>query len=81
MRAFDIGASSAYDAMHLLALAIAKAGSTDGPAIQAALEALPPYDGLIKRYAPAFTATNHDALGADDYIMVHFAAGRIVPVE
>ncbi len=76
-----VGTANAYDAMHLLALAIAKAGSTDGPAIQAALEALPPYDGLIKRYAPAFTATNHDALGADDYIMVHFAAGRIVPVE
>ncbi len=76
-----VGTANAYDAMHLLALAIAKAGSTDGPAIQAALEALPPYDGLIKRYAPAFTATNHDALGADDYIMVHFASGRIVPVE
>ncbi len=76
-----VGTANAYDAMHLLALAIAKAGSTDGPAIQAALEALPPYDGLIKRYAPAFTATNHDALGADDYIMVHFAGGRIVPVE
>jgi len=76
-----VGTADAYDAMHLLALAIAKAGTTDGPAIQAALEALPPYDGLIKRYAPAFTAANHDALGADDYIMVHFAENKIVPVE
>ncbi|MDA8052366.1 ABC transporter substrate-binding protein [Acidiphilium sp.] len=76
-----VGTANAYDAMHLLALAIAKAGSTEGPAIQAALEALPSYDGLIKRYAPAFTAANHDALGADDYIMVHFAADKIVPVE
>ncbi len=76
-----VGTADAYDAMHLLALAIAKAGSTEGPAIQAALEALPPYDGLIKRYAPAFTAANHDALGADDYIMVHFAENKIVPVQ
>ena len=76
-----VGTADAYDAMHLLALAIAKAGSTEGPAIQAALEALPPYDGLIKRYAPAFTAANHDALGADDYIMVHFAENKIVPLE
>ena len=76
-----VGTADAYDAMHLLALAIAKAGSTEGPAIQAALEALPPYDGLIKRYAPAFTAADHDALGADDYIMVHFAENKIVPVD
>lgn len=76
-----VGTADAYDAMHLLALAIAKAGSTDGPAIRAALEALPPYDGLIKRYAPAFTTDNHDALGADDYIMVHFVGNKIVPVQ
>ncbi len=76
-----VGTANAYDAMHLLALALAKAGSTEGPALQAALEALPPYDGLIKRYDPAFTATNHDALGPDDYLMVHFADNRIVPVD
>ena len=79
--AAPVGTADAYDALHLLALAIAKAGSTSGPAIQAALEALPPYDGLIKRYAPAFTPSDHDALGADDYVMVHFAANRIMPAE
>src|SRR3977135_4446319 len=31
-----VGIANAYDAMHLTAMAISKAGSTDGPAIRAA---------------------------------------------
>ena len=38
------------------------------------------YDGLIKTYKKPFTAENHDAIGASDYIFTHFVAGEIVPL-
>jgi branched-chain amino acid transport system substrate-binding protein len=77
-----VGTANAYDAMHLLALGIAQAGSTDGDAIRSALEELKAhYEGLIKTYATPFTPNNHDALGPDDYIMVHYAGDKIVPVD
>lgn len=77
-----VGTANAYDAMHLLAIAIDKAGSTDGDAIREALEGLEgTYDGLIKSYTSPFSADNHDALGPDDYIMVRYDGNTIVPVE
>jgi branched-chain amino acid transport system substrate-binding protein len=76
-----VGTANAYDAIHLLALAIEQAGSTDGDAIRQALENLGTYEGLIKTYAPPFTEDNHDALGPDDYVMVHYEGDKIVPVE
>jgi branched-chain amino acid transport system substrate-binding protein len=77
-----VGTANAYDAMHLLALGIAQAGSTDGDAIRSALEELKThYEGLIKTYETPFTSSNHDALGPDDYIMVHYAGDKIVPVD
>ena len=76
-----VGTANAYDAMHLLAMAIEKAGSTDGDAIRQALENLGAYEGLIKTYSNPFSADNHDALGPDDYIMVHYQGDRIVPVK
>jgi branched-chain amino acid transport system substrate-binding protein len=77
-----VGTANAYDAMHLLALGIAQAGSTDGDAIRSALEDLKsPYEGLIKTYTKPFTASNHDGLGPDDYIMVHYEGDKVVPVN
>ena len=77
-----VGTANAYDAMHVLALAIAQAGSTDADALRTALEDLKtPYEGLIKTYAPAFTHDNHDALGPDDYVMVHYEGDKIVPTK
>lgn len=76
-----VGTANAYDAMHLLALAIQKAGSTDGEKIRQALENLGTYEGLIKTYKQPFTADNHDALGPDDYVMVHFVGNEIHPVK
>lgn len=77
-----IGTANAYDAMHLLALGIAQAGSTDPDAIRAALEDMKtPYEGLIKTYTRPFSSDNHDALGPDDYIMVHYEGDKIVPVN
>ena len=58
-----------YDATHMIALAIKKAGSTDGPKLHAALENLGTYDGLIKKYNSPFTPDRHEALGPSDYMM------------
>ena len=76
-----VGTANAYDAMQLVALAITQAGSTDGDAIRTALEDLKaPYQGLIKTYNKPFSAANHDALGPDDYVMVHYEGDNVVPV-
>lgn len=76
-----IGTANAYDAMHLVALAIEQAKSTDGDAIRTALEDLKtPYQGLIKTYNKPFTAENHDALTPNDYVMVHYEGDSVVPV-
>ena len=76
-----IGTANAYDAMHLVAMAIEQAKSTDGDAIRTALEDLKgSYQGLIKTYSKPFAAGNHDALGPSDYIMVHYEGDNVVPV-
>lgn len=73
------GVAQAYDLVHLLAQAIRQAGSTDRRAVRDALEHLPPQDGVVKRYAPAFTPDHHDALGVEDYRMARYAEdGAIV---
>ena len=77
-----VGTANAYDAMHLLAMAITQAGSTDADAIRTALEDLKgTYQGLIKTYSKPFSPQNHDALGPDDYIMVRYEGEQIVPVN
>jgi branched-chain amino acid transport system substrate-binding protein len=75
-----VGVANAYDAMHLVALAIKSAGSTDGDKMRQALEAIDRYPGLIKTYAKPFTPENHDALNENDYIMVRYNGDDIVPV-
>ncbi len=76
-----VGVANAYDAMHLIAMAIDKAGSTDGEAIRKAFLSIGPYEGLIKTYDKPFTADNHDALNHDDYIMVRYHGKQIKPVQ
>jgi len=75
-----VGVANAYDAMHLVALAIKSAGSTDGDKMRQALENIDRYEGLIKTYAKPFTPDNHDALNENDYIMVRYNGDDIVPV-
>ena len=75
-----VGIANAYDAMHLTALAIAKANSTEGPAIRQAFYGIDKYEGLIKTYAKPFTPDNHDALGSNDYIFTFFKEGEILPL-
>ena len=76
-----VGTANAYDGLHLVALAIDQAGSTDGTKVRDALEGLKAeYKGLIKTYRRPFTTDQHDALTDDDYIMVVWKGGKIVPV-
>ena len=75
-----VGAAHAYDAVHLLAKAVAMAGSTDRSKVRAALECLPAWRGLVKHYAPAFTPTDHEAFARTDLQMMRFRAdGTMVP--
>ena len=67
-----VGVAHAYDLTHILARAINKAGSTDRRKIRDALEQLEPYDGLIRRYAPPFSATRHDALPPNQVFMARY---------
>jgi branched-chain amino acid transport system substrate-binding protein len=76
-----VGTANAYDAMHLVALAIEKAGAADGAKIRDALENLGEYRGLIKTYKHPFTAEEHDALTESDYILVTWRGGKIVPAS
>ena len=76
-----VGTANAYDGMHLVALAIEQAGSTDGSKVRDALESLKAeYQGLIKTYRRPFSPEQHDALTDEDYLMVVWKGGKIVPV-
>jgi branched-chain amino acid transport system substrate-binding protein len=77
-----VGTANAYDGLHLVALAIEQAKSTEGAKVRDALEELKAeYAGLIKTYKRPFTSEQHDALTERDYIMVVWKDGKIVPVH
>lgn len=77
-----IGIAHAYDLMHLLALAIDKAGSTERLAIRDAMEHLPVYDGVVRHYVRAFTPDRHEATGPDDLFLARYTAdGRLLRVR
>jgi branched-chain amino acid transport system substrate-binding protein len=77
-----VGAAYAYDLTHIVALALARAGSTDRKAVRDALEHLGTWRGLVKTYAPPFTPARHEALGADDLLLARYRAdGVLVPAS
>ena len=76
-----VGLANAYDAMHLLALGMKKAGTTKGPEVRKGLHGIEEYAGLIKTYRKPFSPADQDALRADDYVMVRFEGSKIVPVH
>ncbi|MGJ3249318.1 MAG: ABC transporter substrate-binding protein [Elainellaceae cyanobacterium] len=76
-----VGTANAYDALHLTALALDAAGTTEGPALREAFYSVPTYEGLIKTYEQPFTPDNHDALTENDYILVQWEGNEIVPVK
>ena len=76
-----VGAAHAYDTVHLLALAVNQAKSTDPRKVRDALERLPPYSGAVRDYRPAFTSKRHDALGEQQLLFVRLTPqGVLVPV-
>ena len=75
-----VGVANAYDAMHLVALAIKNAGSTDGPKVREGFYKIASYDGLIKNYRNPFTPGNHDAINENDYVWTQFINHEILPV-
>lgn len=77
-----VGSAHAYDATHLLALAVNKAGNTKGDDIRRALESLPAFEGAVRRYAPAFSAKRHDALTPTQVLFVRIErSGALTPLK
>jgi branched-chain amino acid transport system substrate-binding protein len=74
------GVAHAYDLVHLLARAVEQAGTTERARVRDALENLDVHAGLIRDYAPPFTADRHDALDQRDYHMARFVDGVIIPL-
>ncbi len=75
-----VGVAHAYDAVHLLALAVRKAGTADRVRVRSALERLPAWHGLVRHYRPAFTADNHEALSPNELLMARYRDdGVLVP--
>ena len=75
-----VGVANAYDAMMLTAMAIEKAGSTNGPAIREGYYKIDRYEGLIKTYSKPFSPENHDAVNENDYVWTQFIDNQILPV-
>ncbi len=67
-----VGFAHAYDLTHILARALALAGSTDRNAVRDALEHVRDYDGLLTRYAAPFTPGRHEALNPDFLFLARF---------
>ena len=75
-----VSAAQGYDSMHLLAMAITQAGSTDGAKIKAALENLTtPYDGAIATFSKPYSATDHEAIHKNEVLMGVVQGGKVVP--
>ena len=70
-----MGIAQAYDLTWLLALAIAKANSTDRSAIRDALENIDRFDGAIKDYERPFSSVNHNAPLNDQVFFARYSDG------
>jgi branched-chain amino acid transport system substrate-binding protein len=69
-----------YDSMLVLSQAIKQAGTTDGPAVKAALEDLKaPVSGLLKTYDKPFSKTQHEALTAKDFVWIKWKDSKLTP--
>jgi len=74
-------AAQAYDSVKLIAAAMEQAKSTDGPAVQAALQQLSQAQGVIKAYQQPFSVDNHEALSVKDFRLVRWIDGKVVTVD
>jgi len=76
-----VGAAHAYDAVHLVALAVERARSTEGSRVRDALEKLPAFSGAVRDYKVPFTATRHDAFDASLILFVRVGSdGSLTPI-
>ncbi|MFA6964974.1 ABC transporter substrate-binding protein [Bosea sp. (in: a-proteobacteria)] len=76
-----VSAAQGYDAVTLIAAAIAQANSTDGEKVQQALENLGKVQGIIKAYDKPFSKEQHEALGVADFHLAQWKDGRVVKVD
>ena len=72
-------AAQSYDAVRLLAAAIAQASSTDGPTIRRALENLQSeVDGVVTMYRHPFSSDDHEATKRSNVVFGTVHAARVV---
>lgn len=75
-----VGTAQAYDLVHVLALAIKKAGTVERSEVRSAMENINAYSGLIRNYQPPFTATRHEGLSRADYRLARYSSnGNLIP--
>lgn len=74
--------ANAYDAVHIVAQAIEKAGAYQWPKVRDALFQVK-YDGLVGRYDPAFERSQerHDAILPKYYKLSAWHDGKLMPVD
>ena len=74
------GMSHAYDAVQLLAIAIADAGEKTPARIRDKLEEGIEFHGLVRHYAPPFSDQRHEALNRSDFSLARYdSVGRLTP--
>ena len=75
------GVANAYDAVHIVAKAIEKAGSFDREKVYNALFEVE-HEGLVTSYKPAFEKTEerHDAILPDAYKLTAWHDGKLMPI-
>lgn len=72
----------AFDLVNMLCEAMERCGTTDRIQLRKALEELPFHAGVVRDYAPPFTATDHDALDLSDLQLMQFdATGRAIAIR
>jgi branched-chain amino acid transport system substrate-binding protein len=77
---FPITAAQAYDATHLVLLALAK-GGPDAAKIQAALENLSGFQGVTAAPSSPFSATRHHTLEGKDMFAAQWHNGELVKAQ
>jgi len=76
------GVANAYDAVHIIAKAIEKAGSYDREKVYNSLFEVE-HDGLVTSYKPAFERTEerHDAILPEAYQLTAWYNGKLMPLS
>jgi branched-chain amino acid transport system substrate-binding protein len=75
-------AAQTYDAVHLLALAMKQAGSTDGPRVQAALEDLKTsYEGVTGAYDRPWMPGDHEGITPAQVVWARAKGGAVAADE